>query len=233
VSTAEHREGRHEPSGRPAWEESWSFDALAPDGTTLFVRLTLRPGDGVAWYWAYVCEPGRGVYVVRDGSVRPPRPPGLEIRADGLWAELICETPFEYWSIGLEAFAVRLDDPFDAFRGERGERLPVGLDAEWELEAEPVTEPGAYTQAGRMRGLLLLGDRRVEVDLPAIRRHAWGERDWSGAPKAVAPGTVVSTVAIPVTGVGGRPDADAVSLTHLTWRSADGSWGTIDAVEPG
>ena len=36
---------------------------------------------------------------------------GLEVRADGLWGELMCETPLEHWSYGLEAFGVALDDP--------------------------------------------------------------------------------------------------------------------------
>ena len=70
---------------------------------------------------------------MRDHDVPPPRQ-GLEIRAEGLWCELFCETPGDHWTCGLEAFAVRLDTPDDALRagGEIGERVPVGLDLEWE-----------------------------------------------------------------------------------------------------
>jgi len=56
----------------------------------------------------------------------------LVVRGDGLWAELVEETSGEHWTAGLEAFGVRLDDPLDAERGERGERLPLGFDLEWE-----------------------------------------------------------------------------------------------------
>ena len=50
---------------------------------------------------------GRKVMVVADEDVPVPRPQaGLDIRTDGLWASLYCETPFEHWSMGLEAFGL-------------------------------------------------------------------------------------------------------------------------------
>jgi hypothetical protein len=105
------------------------------DGFAGFVRLDAR--DTIAWYWTYlVGVPGvDGIVTVRDHEVRPPRPGSLEIRADGLWAELWCEQPGEHWTFGLEAFGVRLDAAEEALRagGEIGERVAVGLDIEWEL----------------------------------------------------------------------------------------------------
>ena len=109
-----------------------------------------------AWYWTYVASPSWGVVVVRDHDVALPRPSStMVVRADGLWAELIPETPDEHWTVGVEAFGVRLDDPLDAERGERGERLPVGLDLEWEVGSSPF---------GVVHGELLLGDERVAFD---------------------------------------------------------------------
>jgi hypothetical protein len=100
------------------------------------VRLELF--ETHAWYWTYlVGVPGiDGVLVVRDHEVPLPRQ-GLEIRAEGLWAALTCETPREHWTFGLESFGVRLDSPEDARIGteEIGERLAVGLDLEWEVAA--------------------------------------------------------------------------------------------------
>ena len=97
---------------------------------------------------------------MRDHEVPLPRA-GLEIRADGLWAELICETPDEHWSFGLEAFGLRLDDPADALApgGEIGERLPVGLDLEWETDLTDGT-------AGTVRGEVLVGSGRIEFEGP-------------------------------------------------------------------
>src|SRR5262249_8695024 len=65
------------------------------DGFAGFVRLDVR--EDVAWYWTYLVGVPRydGVIVVRDHEVPPPRS-GLEVRAEGLWAELWCETPGEH-----------------------------------------------------------------------------------------------------------------------------------------
>ena len=73
------------------------------------------------------------------------------VRAEGLWAELVCETPDEHWSFGLEAFGVRFDDEAEAATSDRGERVAVGFDLEWETP-------------DRVFGELLLGRRRIEVD---------------------------------------------------------------------
>jgi len=101
------------------------------------VRLELR--ETRAWYWTYLVgvPDVDGVLVVRDHDVPLPRQ-GLEVRADGLWAEFTCETPREHWTFGLESFGIRLDSPEDARQGseEIGERLAVGLDIEWEVASD-------------------------------------------------------------------------------------------------
>jgi hypothetical protein len=106
------------------------------DGFAGFVRLQLD--DERAWYWTYLVNVPDvdGIVAVRDHDVPLPRS-GLEIRTDGLWAELWCETPREHWTFGLEAFGLRLDEPEEALRagGEIGERVAVGLDIEWETPA--------------------------------------------------------------------------------------------------
>ena len=78
-------------------------------------------------------ELGDGVIVVRDHDVLPPKGRLLEIRADSLWAELVCETPGEHWSFGLEAFGLRFADEEEAATSDVGDRLAVGLDLEWEI----------------------------------------------------------------------------------------------------
>jgi hypothetical protein len=142
---------------------SWEFQWGTADGHGGFVRLALHPEDRVAWYWAYLWRPGLGPVAVRDHEVARPRGKALEIRADSLWAELVCETPGEHWSIGLEAFAVALDEPDVPPAGEIGERIAFGLDLEWETTGEG-GEGGAAP--GRVRGDVLLGRETIPVDTP-------------------------------------------------------------------
>lgn len=111
----------------------WHLDFARDDGFAGFVRLADH--GAVWWYWTYlVGVPGvDGIVVVRDHEVPPPRQ-GLEIRTEGLWAELFCETAGDHWTFGCEAFGIRLDEPEEALRpgGEIGDRIAVGLDLEWE-----------------------------------------------------------------------------------------------------
>jgi hypothetical protein len=110
---------------------AWLCEFACDDGFGGFLRLDVRPT--IAWYWTYLVNvPGvDGVIAVRDHEVPPPRTDRLEIRAEGLWAELWCEQPGEHWTFGMEAFGLRLEG--DDVRDEIGERVPVGLDLEWEL----------------------------------------------------------------------------------------------------
>ena len=88
--------------------------------------------------------------VVREDDLPAPRGADLDVRAEGLWLSLVCETPDEHWTVGLEAFALAVDHPDD----ERGDLVPLGLDIEWEAP-------------GRVTGELLVGDERIELDEPS------------------------------------------------------------------
>ena len=81
----------------------WSLEFA--DGQGISGSLWLSVDGTTASFAAQVAVPDVGVVVVRDDEVAPPkRQDVLVIRADGLWAELLCETPGEHWSVGLEAF---------------------------------------------------------------------------------------------------------------------------------
>ncbi len=137
------------------------------------MRLTYRPPAGVASWWTRLDGPGVGLIVVRDEAVpMPRRREALTVRGDGLWAELVCETAFEHWTIGLEAFGLRVDDPSD----EIGERLPVGLDLEWEVStaALPEYRESGYSHQGTVHGELLIASRRIAFDGTGSRDHRWG-----------------------------------------------------------
>jgi hypothetical protein len=179
VAPADER--RHPPGADRAWEESWYFDFVSRGGALAgFARLTLRPGDGRAWWWSAVVGPDRPLVMVRDHDVPLPKPKTLEIRTSGLWAEPVCETPLEHWGVGLEAFAVALDDPADAYGSERGDPVPVGFDLEWEAAgtAVEVDHNGGYGQPCTVHGEVLVGHERLVVAGRGARAHGWGPRPW-------------------------------------------------------
>jgi len=179
-------EGRHEPDAAdPLWNESWYFDFVAAEGTLGgYVRVGLYPNLGTTWYWAYLVGDGRPLVAVRDHDVPLPKGQSLEVRAEGLWADTVCETPNEHWSVNLEAFAVALDDPAEAYRGERGDRVGFGLDLEWVEAASAQMSTGLprYEQACIVQGEVLVGDERIQVDGFGERDHSWGHRDWWSMP---------------------------------------------------
>ena len=177
-------EGRHRPRPGRHWEESWYLDFVAADGSLAgYIRLGLHPADGEAWFWAGVVGGGPRLVTVRDHEV--PLPPGraLEVRASGLWTELVCETPLDHWSVGLEAFGVALEDPLEAWRGERGDPWALGLDVEWEGvgDCRPFPGGGGYEQACAVHGDVLVGAVRFQLDGSGVRTHLWGERRWDEA----------------------------------------------------
>jgi hypothetical protein len=132
--------------------KEWALEFSDAHGITGSLRLTLSDGAAPATFDARVSIPGEGVVVVHDDDVPPPRSHSqLVVRAEGLWAELLCETPGEHWSFGLEAFGVQFDDEAEAAASDRGERVAVGFDLEWE------TPDHVY-------GEILLGRRQFDLD---------------------------------------------------------------------
>ena len=180
-------EGAHEAfavRASESWAESWDLEFVALDGSIGgFVRFARLPNQRRVWCWVYVLR-AEGTIVVRDHDVPLPAPERLLARSEGLWCELVCEVPMEHWSIGVEAFGVQLDDPLDGLRGEIGTRMPVGLDLEWEALANAgalldASGCDGYEQFGIVHGDVLLGTDVIPFDGLGVRRHAWGDRDWS------------------------------------------------------
>ena len=174
-------EGRHQTDGDELWNESWYFDFTTPGGELGgYVRLGFYPALGVAWYWACVVGEGRPLVLVVDHEAPIPAGRSLEVRSEGLWCDHTCETPYDHWTVGLEAYGVALDDPTEAYRGMRGDRVAVGLDLEWETDGGVYPYPGVtrYEVPCRVHGEVLVGDERIELDGHGQRDHSWGRRDW-------------------------------------------------------
>ncbi len=104
---------------------------------------------------AALARPGHDLVVLAEPDAPVPRA-GMEIRASGLWADAIEEEPGGRWTIGLEAFALAVDQPDDAV----GRRVPLGFDLEWE-RAGP--DEAGRTPA-RVHGEVLVEDEVLDLD---------------------------------------------------------------------
>jgi hypothetical protein len=116
-------------------------------GTSITVEVGERTLVDIRMAWE-----GRWL-VVRDDDAPPPALGSLDVRSHGLWVSLVCETPGEHWTIGLEAFALAVEHPDD----DRGDLVPLGFDVEWE-------------SPGHVHGEVLVGDERLDLDQPGELR---------------------------------------------------------------
>lgn len=137
--------------------EAWAVEWATLDGASGgFVRIARHHDEHRMWCWLYLVD-ASGVVAVRDHDVPWARDDHLLARSDALWCEMICEVPGEHWAVNAEAFGVRLDDPDDAWRGEIGVRVPVGLELDFEGTSAVVAHEQGERQIGTVRGDVLLG----------------------------------------------------------------------------
>jgi hypothetical protein len=171
----------HPPVG-DGWSETWSFDLASADGELgAWVAFT-RFADH-AWYQAMLTGPRRQLLAVLDHHV-PFRSNPLEVRTTGLWADHICETPLDHWTLGLETFALGVDDPLELHGRQHGDTVALGFDLEWETDG-PVLEPSqqagvrGYELACRVHGEVLVGREVIDFEGVGTRAHRWGPIDWA------------------------------------------------------
>lgn len=180
-TVAPGEERPHRPTDDPTWIEAYLFDLVHGSGDLgVSIELLSWPQAGRVAFHVSVVERTERLISLVDPDVPAPRPPSLELRAPGLWADVGIQTPREHVTVDLEAFAVALDDPNEVFAGAYGHRTALGSELEWETAAEPVvTRPltaasGAYEIPCIVHGELLLADRTIEIDGWGWRSHRWG-----------------------------------------------------------
>lgn len=167
-------EGRHRPGADPRWTEWWLAGWCDGGGDRCgWVQLVLQPGADRAWFGLVARTGGdRCVAVLVDDVPLPPA--RCEIRTHGLWADIGVEEPLEQLGVGVEAFGLLVGAHEATDPDARGERVPVGLDAEWVTTATDPGAPGCLL-GGRVRGDLQVGSGTVPLDgSVGFRWHAWG-----------------------------------------------------------
>jgi len=214
-------EGRHRPGGGRWWQEAWEFDAWWDGGRAgVCVHVSLLPDQRRAWYWAALVRPAVPVVVVHDLDVALPRQ-ALELRAAGLWADHVCETPFDHWTVANEAHGVALDDPEEGARRGYGDVVAMAFDLEWEQagEAQPALAGeglDGYVLACEVHGEIHLADGALTVAGQGARRHWWGERGWFDRPWGDAEADAGAQLVLSLQGDGRR--------SRFTRRLARSGW---------
>lgn len=100
-------------------------------GADLAFHVEIQRGDAGPVRYEFVASGaalGPGFVVVRADDVPRPAHDRWEFRADGIWTELIEAEPGTRWTLGLEAFGLRVEDPTE----EVGDRIAVGYDLDYE-----------------------------------------------------------------------------------------------------
>lgn len=178
-------EGRHIDVGSTGWEESWHFDAISRDGGLgLSLRIGRQPERGVLPVWAGLVRDGHRLVHLVDHEIPLERDAGsIGARGEGIWVDAVCETPFDHWSLGLEAFGVELDSPGEALADARGDRIGVGFDLEWETQSAVMSFEASgsfgYQLMCRVHGEVLIGPEVVELEGWGGRQHLWGNAPWT------------------------------------------------------
>ena len=174
-------EARHPAGPEELFNESWYFDAVAPDGSVgAYVRLGLYPNLGVAWYTAFVCGPGRPTVAVVDLQAPLPEGDTLTTRTGALAADHRCEEPLERFAVTLEGKGEAHDDPAALLRDEPGRPVDVALDLMWSTAGVPYQYRLAtrYEIPCTVSGRVRIGEEELVLDAVGQRDHSWGTRDW-------------------------------------------------------
>jgi hypothetical protein len=170
-------EGRHPDAPVEAWWWWGASEPTASEGRVgVFVGFELRGGRYD--YWAGLVREG-APYLYIDELDGADLRAGLEIKPPQMWADHVCDVPFQQWSLGNEAHGVLLDDPTEAWRRAHGDVVPVTFDVEWYASAQPVPlelAPGAhgYAQLGEVDVQVELTEGVLAFSGPADRVHVWG-----------------------------------------------------------
>lgn len=182
------QESRQPPTSA-SWWEGHRLVARSRDGLTgLAMQVSVKTSGSrnvgsfqcsAASFQCAVFRHSLPTIVIAESEIEAPAA-RWEFRTSGLWADTICETPFEHWSYGLEAFGLEIVDPAELLGRGYGDRVPLGWELEFESETAPesttVAEAG-YDQTGIVHGLLLFAGGESDFGGPAVRQHWWGSSE--------------------------------------------------------
>ena len=153
--------------------EEWTFEWWSPDGS--IAGLALYRFDGHPNWAEYAWglhRRGRPMMQIVQSRIRPRSP--MVLKADGFWAEFVCESEFDQWTIGNETHAVELDDVDEALGRAYGNVVPMASDLEWYATAAPQRVADGYRQDGVIVGDIETAEGVVKIEeMRSVRTHRW------------------------------------------------------------
>ena len=159
---------------KPADEALHAGDDLyvfAVEGLTVTVAVS---GARALYHATFLTPEGEWATVYSMDLARPRQ--GVLLRGDGMWADHECETPFEHWTVGLEAFAVVTPaEPVGDLATLRGDLVALGLDVEWTSTGAIEAIDGGYRIACAVEGEILYGVEVFSIQAEGWRSHIWTE----------------------------------------------------------
>jgi hypothetical protein len=162
--------------------EEFTFTFWSASGNIGGYTSLILAGRHLTYALALV-RAGHPLLHVNDESLPPLRSfDDLLVKGEGMWAEHICESPFEQWTVTNETFASALDDPNDAYGRAYGTPTAIAFDLEWYATAGPIEIEGGYAQAGEVHAVIELGTSAIEAVFVGSRTHRWKPFTWSSAP---------------------------------------------------
>ncbi|HEY0518050.1 MAG TPA: hypothetical protein VGC84_01045 [Ilumatobacteraceae bacterium] len=161
-------EGRHRDAAVEAWWW-WGWNAGATAGLFVGFEVRARRFD----YWAGLVRRNEPFLYIEELDGTGLRN-GLEIKPPQMWADHVCDVPFQQWSVGNEAHAVLLDDPTEVWQRAYGSPVPATFDVEWGSSVDPVPIAHGYEQTGDVDARIELTEGVLEIVGPGHRAHVWG-----------------------------------------------------------
>lgn len=180
---------RLSPDEPPTTNNSYYFSGHDLSGTSLLFRLALRTDRTELWF------------VYHDAAAKTFVNVNMQLTASD-YVEVECLEVASRWRLSFRGNVVDADDPSPepveaVFEGEFTASAPI-FEFSRHMDPAPVIRALSrekwnadfrknlaenhqvhYEQAGGIRGTLMLDGKQIEINLPAVRDHSFGKRDWN------------------------------------------------------
>ncbi len=164
----------------PLLNNSYYFSAH--DGQmSVYARLGRRVGEDETWMAVFL---DGQLYTLKQESFPSGQSP-LLVRKDGdRWSVTFSGVLNERDELTLEASFVATQSPIDFTGDMPAVRMATGVANErWSRkyfsELQQISGQCHYEQEGTLEGRLILNGKTVPVNLPCVRDHSFGRRDWN------------------------------------------------------